>query len=231
MGMMNENNEDRKRERIDALLPWYATRRLSDAEEQSVEEALAGDPDAARRLSLVEEERAETVTVNEKLGAPTSRARDRLFERIEAASPRRAPRRIGRFAWASDWISGLSGLSGNVLALPTAALAVLVLLQAGLLGTLLIGDRSGSRFTTASGPEAPGSEGSHVLVAFAPDASAAQITTFLESHHASIVDGPRPGGMFRVRIADKRLSEEEVARVISAMRAQQPPVRIVVPSP
>ena len=232
---MNENDEKQRREPIEALLPWYATRRLSDAEARSVEDALAADPDLARRLAVVEQEQAETVALNESLGAPTSRARDRLFAQIDATSPRRAvletPRLGGLLAWLGDWTAGLSR---NVLATSAAALVVLALLQAGFLATLLTTGtpgQSGVRFSTASGPGTAATEdASHVLVAFTPDATAAQITAFLEAHHAFIVDGPRPGGMFRVRIADKRLPEAEVARIVAAMRGQQAPVRFVAPA-
>jgi hypothetical protein len=222
--MSDDRKEPAMPDSLDALLPWHATRRLDEASAQRVGDALTRDPELARRLTLVEEERAETVALNEALGAPSNRARDRLFERIQAEGVRRAPARA-RF----DWLSGLvAGFSPRALAFSTAILAAVAILQAGVLAGLFLSD-AGGRFTTASGPEVA-AEGSYVLLGFAPQASAAEIEAFLASHRATIVDGPRPGGLFRVRISERRLPPADLDRVVSAMRSQPQIVRLVAPS-
>ena len=64
-----------------------------------VEQALAGDPQLARRYDLVRQELAETIHLNRTLGEPSARAMEKLFAAIdgeEAGAPRRRRRRISR---------------------------------------------------------------------------------------------------------------------------------------
>ena len=65
--------EDAERLRIEFLLPWYAAGTLSRSESDRVEKALAGDVELARRYALVLEELADTIMLNEALGAPSAR--------------------------------------------------------------------------------------------------------------------------------------------------------------
>jgi hypothetical protein len=58
---------------------------------------LADDRELARRCDLVREEPAETIYLNETLGAPSARGREKLFAAIDAEetrAPRRRRRRI-----------------------------------------------------------------------------------------------------------------------------------------
>ena len=50
---------------VEALLPWHAAGTLSRRDAQRVEEALARDPELARRYDLVREELGETIHLNE----------------------------------------------------------------------------------------------------------------------------------------------------------------------
>ncbi len=60
---------------------------------QRVETALATDPELARRYELVREELAQTIHLNETLGAPSPRAMQALFAKIDAEPARMRPRR------------------------------------------------------------------------------------------------------------------------------------------
>jgi hypothetical protein len=60
-----------------------------------------------------------------------------------------------------------------------------------------------------------------VDVRFIPGASAADITRFLEGYHASIVDGPKLGGLYRVRIADAALQHDPTAKIAGRMAQEQ----------
>ena len=64
-----------ERQEIEELLPWHAAGTLSRRDAQRVEEALARDPELARRYALVRDELGETIHFNETLGAPSARAR------------------------------------------------------------------------------------------------------------------------------------------------------------
>lgn len=223
--MTNERDDQRTPDDLEALLPWHAVGRLEGDDARRVDEALARDPELARRYALVAEERDETIAVNEALGAPSARTRDRLFERIEAASPARS---AAQAAAGRGWLDAIvAALSPRGLAFATAALALVALVQAGALTTLLVSDGAGERYGTASGPQA-GDNAAFVLVAFAPQATAAQIEAFLERSRAVIVDGPRPGGLFRLRVGDRRLAADELGRLVAGLRAD-PAVRLVAP--
>src|SRR5262244_4151889 len=96
---MNAINEEPEHQEIEALLPWYAAGTLSRRDADRVEQALASDRELARRYDLVREEFAETIHLNETLGAPSARAMEKLFAAIEAeeaGAPRRRRRRISR---------------------------------------------------------------------------------------------------------------------------------------
>jgi hypothetical protein len=81
-----------ERQELEKLLPWHAARTLSRREANLVERALAGDAELARCYDLVRQELADTVHLNETLGAPSARALEKLFAAIEVDEVR-APRR------------------------------------------------------------------------------------------------------------------------------------------
>jgi hypothetical protein len=90
-------NRRPERQKLEKLLPWHAARTLSRREADLVERALAADAELARCYDLVRQELADTIHLNETLGAPSARAMEKLFAAIEVeevAAPRR--RRVSR---------------------------------------------------------------------------------------------------------------------------------------
>ena len=69
---------------IEMLLPWHAAGTLNPRDARRVEEALARDPELARQYAAIREEYAETIDLNESLGAPSARAMRKLFAAIDA---------------------------------------------------------------------------------------------------------------------------------------------------
>ena len=69
---LNMINKERERHEIESMLPWHAAGTLDRCDAECVERALAEDSELARRYELVREELAETIRVNEKLGAPSA---------------------------------------------------------------------------------------------------------------------------------------------------------------
>jgi hypothetical protein len=63
------------------------------------------------------------------------------------------------------------------------------------------GREQSATYSTASAP----TEAAVVAVRFVADAHAADITEFLETYRASLVGGPRPGGFYRLSLADRAL--------------------------
>src|SRR5262245_53017999 len=77
-------NKQPGRHEIEELLPWHAAGTLNRRDADRVEQALAGDRELARRYELVRQELAETIHLNETLGAPSVRAMEKLFAAIDA---------------------------------------------------------------------------------------------------------------------------------------------------
>src|SRR5258706_13771657 len=97
-----------ERQDIEALLPWHAAGTLSRRDRARVEEALARDPELARRYELVREELGETIHLNETLGAPSARAMENLMAAIDAEAARRhVPVSLNFAARIAEFISGL----------------------------------------------------------------------------------------------------------------------------
>ena len=86
-------------------------------------------------------------------------------------------------------------------------------LQAGVI-TSLVTDRGDANYKTVSVD--PG-QGAFALVRFAPNATAADITKFLEDNKAVVVDGPK-AGMYRIRLAVTGMPKEELARIVKQMQ-------------
>jgi anti-sigma-K factor RskA len=223
MAMTEIHNE---RSFADAVLPWYATGRLSPADTARVEQALRADPELDRRLELVQDELAETIRVNERLGAPSPHVIEKLFAKIDAEPRRRAATAGGLTARLSEW---LSGLAPRTLAMAAVAGALVLLAQAGIIGSLLITDQPAS-FTTASYTKFEQPDGAFVLVGFAETATAAKVLEFLKTHNAVIVDGPRAGGLFKLRVSPEKLPREEVDKIAQRLRTDTQLVKLVAPT-
>ena len=158
---------------IEMLLPWHAAGTLNARDAKRVEDALARDPELARQYAAIREEYAETIGLNESLGAPSARAMTKLFAAIDG-EPARKPSISNRI---SAGISGFfASLSPRTLAWSASLGALALLLQAGVIGAVLVKNQQPATFQTASlstdgpitrslGPEAP-----RALVRFAPDA-------------------------------------------------------------
>jgi hypothetical protein len=217
-----------EREEIEALLPWYAAGTLNRRDAQKVEHALAHDADLASQYATVQEDLVETIGANEALGAPSSRAMQKLMADIEAdaSTARRARSSFNFGEWLSD---RLSSFSPRTLAWSATAAALAVVLQAGLLAGMFVSERQGgATFDTASYRDVTlPARGTDVLMSFSPQASAAEITKLLQAHKMAIVDGPS-GEMYTVRVAVTGIPKEEIARLVKQLQDEKS-VRFVGP--
>ena len=209
-------DRDAERRAIIELLPWHAAGTLDAEDAARVEEAMAQDPELARHLALIEEERGEAIHLNESAAVPSARLGERLFAAIETQDRARAPVSAPAPGAGGRLRQFLAGLAPSTLAWSAAAAALVILLQAGLIGSLLLGGRGA--YETASYQGSNAGKTVSLLVRFAPQASAADITTFLQSYKASIVDGPRAGGLFRLRVPVSGSAPDEAARIASRMQ-------------
>src|SRR3979490_3236332 len=186
---------DQEPSEIEMLLPWHAAGTLNARDARRVDEALASDPDLARQYAVIREEYAETIHLNESLGAPSARAMQKLFAAIDGEPVRKPSVSVNISARISEFFARLSP---RTLAWSAGLGAVALLLQAGVIGAVLVKNQ-GASFQTASFDlselSAPstrdlgGAAPPRMLVRFAPDAPVADITALLDSYQASIVDG------------------------------------------
>jgi hypothetical protein len=60
-----------------------------------------------------------------------------------------------------------------------------------------------------------------VAVRFAPQATMAEITAFLDAYAASVVAGPKPGNLLRLRIGNSTLPQAELAKIVARMTQEK----------
>ncbi|WP_316238700.1 hypothetical protein [Bradyrhizobium sp. SZCCHNR1015] len=131
---------------IELLLPWYAAGTLNARDMRRVEEALATDADLARQYAEIQKEYAETIALNESLGAPSMRAMQKLFAAIEADPVQKPAAPRGFSARLMDFFDSLSP---RTLAWTVSLGALLVLAQAGVIGAVLMRSQTAT-YQTAS---------------------------------------------------------------------------------
>src|SRR6478736_5525421 len=219
---------DQEPSEIELLLPFHAAGTLNARDTRRVDEALANDPDLARQYAVIREEFAETIHLNESLGAPSVRAMQKLFAAIDGEPVRKPSLSTNISAWISEFFAKLSP---RTLAWSASLGAVALLLQAGLIGAVLMKNQTAS-FQTASlsmneqsGPitrdlGAATAAPPRALVRFAPEARVADITALLDSYQASIVDGAK-GGMFRLQFGNKPMMRDEITALMSRLQNEK----------
>ncbi|NEV00964.1 hypothetical protein [Bradyrhizobium uaiense] len=236
MAASNKKVQGQEPDDIEMLLPWHAAGTLNARDVRRVEDALASDPELARQYAVIREEYAETIGLNESLGAPSARAMQKLFAAIDA-EPERKPSAGARM---SGGISEFfSKLSPRTLAWSSSLGALVVLLQAGVIGAVLMRSQPAS-FQTASldvaeqrsapsaavAPSAPitrdlgasvAAAPTRLLVRFTPDARIADITSLLDNYQGAIVDGK--GGMFRLQF--RAMDKDSVATLIARLQKEK----------
>lgn len=200
---------------VEALLPWHAAGTLGARDARRVEEALARDPALARQYAAVREELAEAIHLNESLGAPSVRAMDRLFAAINAEPARRPAVKLALMSRLSGMFASLSP---RTLAYSATAAGLLLLAQAGVIGTVLLKQEAAPQYQTASAPRAA-KVGTELLVAFKPDARAADIAVFLQTYRAAIVDGPK-AGMFRLRMSAAVTAKADLDQLVARIERE-----------
>jgi hypothetical protein len=204
------------KEDIEHLLPWHAAGALSRAEARQVEDALASDPELARRFEMVRDEQGENVLLNESLGAPSGQAAQQLFAKIKAEPVRRQPLSLKLSTRISDF---LASLSPRTLAWSAGAAALVLFLQAGVIGGVLLKSGGMTGFETASAPSSYA--GTVVLMRFASQTSVTELTQFLGDNKLEIVTGPMTGGIYKIRIAATQLSKDDLATAVKKLEANK----------
>ncbi|MEJ2118668.1 MAG: hypothetical protein P8Y36_12570 [Alphaproteobacteria bacterium] len=229
-----DNHPAEAPDEIETLLPWYVEGTLGAETVARVEAYLAAHPEMQRALALIAEERHETIAANECLSVPSAAARDRLMAALAAEEAASAPAPAAALAlslWQrmkAAWVAILPEGVSPVGAFSGLAAAAVIAVQSVVLAILIAGGSpsSGGGTRLASGPEADVITGADFWVRFAKDATASDITAHLKPLGAVIVDGPKPGGLFRLRI----LNPADNKALMNKLRARRDIVVFVAPA-
>jgi anti-sigma factor RsiW len=215
-----------ERDEIEMLLPWFVTGKLDATDHARVEAFLIREPAMRKQLDLVRDEQDQSRQVNQSITAPRSLSVERGIAYITAKQP----------LSLKQSSAGLLEKISTFFAMPTstgvrwaaAAAAVVILAQAATVGTLLMKQSAGGYITATGGTAA---DGSFAIVKFVDGASAQAIANALTSLNMSITDGPKPGGVFQVRIGPKTLSEPDRAQRVAALRQRPDVIGLVLLQP
>ena len=122
---------------------------------------------------------------------------EKLFARIDA-EPARGQVSLNLGSRIAEFFASLTP---RTLALASAAAVLAILVQAGFIAGVMLNETKIGGYQTASAPTAAPDAGTFTLIRFAPQASAEDITKFLETNKLSIASGPMAGGLYKVRVA------------------------------
>lgn len=203
---------------IEELLPWHAAGTLSRHDARRVEEALALDPELARRYALVRDEFSQTIHLNETLGAPSAQAMEKLFAKIDAEPARKPAMSLNLSARLTEFFASFSP---RTLAYAGGAAAIAILLQAGIIAGVMLKETKTGGYETASAPSTDPGVGAFTLIRFAPQASQDDVTKFLEANKLSIASGPMAGGLYKVRVAVTGLPKADLAAIVKKLQADK----------
>jgi hypothetical protein len=217
MNPANTNTANEPSE-IELLLPWYAAGTLNRRDAQQVEAALANDPELARRLEWVRAEFAQEIYINEQAASPPDNDVKALFTKIDALPARRPAAAATQTSLADRIAEFFAACSPRTLAWSAMAAGLAIVLQAGLIAGILFKENSPGGFQTASAPTSTPGDGAYVLLRFQPQASAADIASFLAANKLSIVEGPSGGELYRVRVAPTKLAKPELADIVKKLQ-------------
>ena len=224
---MNEDNTAlTEREEIEMLLPWYVGGNLDATDHDRVERYLAQHPEVRRQLELIREERHQTILANEALPTPPAGA----LEQLMASLPGRRPGLLARLRASENYrniVERFGPPAPRAIRYAACAAVCLLLVQSLAITALLVKD-NGAGYQTAAGKS--DGEGLVFLVAFTDTASTADLTRLLQDFDARISDGPKPGGIFLVKVRVSDASPAAAEALQRRLAARRDVVRLALPA-
>ena len=202
---------DEEREEIEKLLPWHAAGTLTPRDAKRVAKAVAGDRKLAQRCNLVREELNETILLNETLGAPSALTGERLFATIDAEPARKTKTFLHLTGRSAKFISRFSP---RALAWVGSAAVLVIVLQEGVIAVMVknMDRQKGVELASAGVTDA-----SLAMIRFVAKADAADITQFLAVNKVTVVEGPKSGGLYTIRLP---VAGQQKKELIKQMQAQ-----------
>jgi anti-sigma factor RsiW len=208
-----------ERDEIEMLLPWYVTGRLDAAEHARVAAFASRHPDIARQIEMIETERRATIQVNEAIAVPSPR-------QLSLATARGAEANGVLLRVGEALQRLLAGIGPRGLAFAAGVAGLVVLAQTATIGGLLV-SRTTETYQAASGQR---NDGAYVLVRFVDTATFEAVNAALTRNGVTIASGPKPGGLYRVRIGDKKMSRAEREQKVQDLKRQTELIDLVTPA-
>ena len=140
---------------------------------------------------------------------------EKLFAKIDAEPARKAAMSLNFGARAAAFFANLSP---RTLAYAGSAAAIAILLQAGIIATVLVKEKSAGGYQTASTSSNDPGVGAFTLIRFAPQATQDDVNKFLENNKLSITAGPLTGGLYKVRVAASGIPKPELATIVKKLQ-------------
>jgi anti-sigma-K factor RskA len=213
---MTDTTSLSERDEIELLLPWYTTGRLDAADRARVEAWLARDAALARQLADLDDDRHATNRLNEAVSLPATLSVHAAMQKIVGTSSPSAEHATGGL------LSRISGFfaapAANQVRWAMAAAGAIILVQAALL-TAAYTTRTPGGYETASGGMSASADGAFAIVRFEDGASIKDIAAALSGLDMTITEGPRAGGLFRVRLGPKSMAADTRDARLQALRA------------
>lgn len=209
---------------IAALLPWYVSGKISDADRARVDAYAKLHPEVLDHIALARDEADVVFSDDSAIHVPRE-ALLRLQKSV-ASSPTAVLH--GMKASLIDRIGvWLSELTPRQLAYAGTAAALAIAVQAASIGSLLSNQPGSTGYETASGPGSALGQGTFALVAFQPAAPQSTLTAFLADNTFVIVDGPKTGGIYRVRLSNSQMNDTDRDAAIAKLKARSDLVAFV----
>ncbi|MDZ4843690.1 MAG: hypothetical protein SH859_16315 [Hyphomicrobium aestuarii] len=221
-----------ERDDIETLLPWYVSGRLDAADRERVESWLARDASLERQLAHLDDDRRATLVANDAVRMPKSLN----VEAGMAAALARRPATRSSAGWFGDAVASVRGFfeapSPGAVRWAGAAAVAIIAIQSAIVLTLLPGAPTQPSYETASGQKGTMTEaGTFALLRFTDGATMKDVSSTLSGLGMTIVSGPKPGGLYHVKIGEAGMSAAARDAAIASLRARQEIVVFATPTP
>jgi len=214
---------EKEKQEVSLLLPWYANGTLDDADTRKVEAALAQDEALAREFDVVLEDQAAMVELVSEEDVPIS-----ISERFKAAlnaeqdelAPSVQPGETGE-SLINRMITALFPARPRAYAF--AAAAIVLLVPAVAVFSIVNGNQQTGQYQTASGQEETGIAKTRMLVKFNPEVTWSDIDAFLKENRGQVVKGPTADGLYELEL-------EKAEELVEKMDAEVGIFEFVLPA-
>lgn len=182
-----------EQDRFDTLLPWYVNGTLNNNDRTWMEGFVRLHPEAGSELRL--QQKIQTALHENAAAIPADIGLDQFMQRVRqdrraAPAPTRSIKEM------------LAGFFGGFQLTPAMGTAfAVIMIQAGLIGTLLVGHESQEpEYARTRAVVAPELVGPFLKVNFHPDARESDMRFALVSVGATVVDGPSQLGDYFIKV-------------------------------